>query len=29
MLLHATVDIASGWMGYEVLRERSPALPAV
>ncbi|HEY7515457.1 MAG TPA: type II CAAX endopeptidase family protein [Vicinamibacteria bacterium] len=29
MLLHATVDIASGWMGYEVLRERSPAVPAV
>ncbi len=24
MLLHATVDIASGWMAYEVLRERAP-----
>jgi membrane protease YdiL (CAAX protease family) len=29
MLLHATVDIASGWMAYVVLRERTPAVPAV
>ncbi len=25
MLLHAALDVAAGWMGYEVLRERSPA----
>ncbi len=29
MLLHAAVDIASGWMAYVVLRERAPAVPAV
>ena len=25
MLLHAAHDVAAGWMGYEVLRERTPA----
>jgi membrane protease YdiL (CAAX protease family) len=25
MLLHAALDVAAGWMAYEVLRERAPA----